>query len=134
MSPSHALLTGYDAGSVTIPPLHLAVAAYRARYRGASRQHVESDLRVFLTWCADHGLDPLAAQRPHIELYLRWMQEDRQFRPSTVSRRASIVCGFYRTCVIDEVLAHSRPSMCVVPMCRPSRRRWGRPICSWRRC
>jgi len=37
----------------------------------------------------------------HLELYLRWMQELRHFQPSTVSRRLSVVCGFYRTCVLD---------------------------------
>jgi hypothetical protein len=36
---------------------------------------------------------------------IRWMQEVRRFTPSTVSRRISIVAGFFRTCVIDEVLA-----------------------------
>ncbi len=35
------------------------------------------------------------------------MQEVRRFRPSTVSRRFSVVAGFYRTCVIDGVLEHS---------------------------
>jgi integrase/recombinase XerD len=59
---------------------------------------------VFLGWCAERGLEPLAAQRPHIELYIRWMQEIRRFKPSTVSRRISVVAGFYRTCVIDGVL------------------------------
>src|SRR5215204_4009555 len=39
--------------------------------------------------------------------YLRWMQEIRRLRPSTVSRRMSIVAGFYRTAVIDGVLEHS---------------------------
>src|SRR5215475_1884656 len=29
------------------------------------------------------------------------MQEIRRFKPSTVSRRFSVVTGFYRTCVID---------------------------------
>jgi hypothetical protein len=38
-----------------------------------SREHTESDLHYYLTWCAEHGLDPLAAQRPHLELYIRWM-------------------------------------------------------------
>jgi len=36
---------------------------------------------------------------PHLELYLRWMQEIRRFKPSTVSRRFSVTAGFYRTCV-----------------------------------
>ena len=88
-------------------PLRLAVAAYLARFKGSSRKHTEFDLRRFLTWCAEHGLDPLAARRPHLELYIRWMQEIRRFRPSTVSRRFSVVAGFYRTCVIDDLLEHS---------------------------
>jgi len=49
----------------------------------------------------------LAAQRPHLELYIRWMQEIRRFRPSTVSRRFSVTAGFYRTCVLDGVVQHS---------------------------
>ena len=87
--------------------LRLAVAAYLARFKGSSREHTESDLRSYLAWGAERGLDPLAAQRPHLELYIRWMQEVRRFRPSTVSRRFSVAAGFYRTCVLDGVLPHS---------------------------
>jgi hypothetical protein len=87
--------------------LRLAVAAYLARFKGSSRDHTESDLRCYLTWCAERGLDPLAAKRPHLELYIRWMQEIRRFKPSTVSRRFSVTAGFYRTCVLDGVLPHS---------------------------
>ena len=87
--------------------LRRAVAGYLARYKGLSRSHTASDLRVFLGWCTERGLEPLAAQRPHIELYVRWMQEVRRFKPSTVSRRMSIVAGFYRTCTIDGVLPTS---------------------------
>lgn len=91
----------------TCPVLRLAVAAYLARFRGQSRLHTESDLRGFLDWCESRDLDPLAATRPHIELYVRWLQEVRRYRPSTVSRRTSVVAGFYRTCVIDAVREHS---------------------------
>lgn len=35
------------------------------------------------------------------------MQEVRRFQPSTVSRRVSVVVGFYRTCVIDQVIEQS---------------------------
>jgi len=51
--------------------LRLAVAGYLARFEGASREHTESDLRCYLAWCAERGLDPLAARRPHLELYIR---------------------------------------------------------------
>jgi len=83
------------------------VAAYLARFKGSSREHTESDLRCYLTWCAGRGLDPLAARRPHLELYIRWMQEICRFKPSTVSRRFSVTAGFYRTCVLDGIMEHS---------------------------
>ena len=98
------LLVPGDHASAT---LRIAIAAYLARYKGHTRAHAESDLRSFLTWCERQGLDPLAARRPHVELFLRWMQEVCRYKPSTVSRRLSIVAGFYRTCVIDGLLEHS---------------------------
>jgi integrase/recombinase XerD len=87
--------------------LRLAVAAYLARFKSSSREHTESDLRCYLACCAERGLDPLAARRPHLELYIRSMQEIRRFKPSTVSRRFSVAAGFYRTCVLDGILEHS---------------------------
>ena len=90
-----------------IDPLLRAVAAYLARYRGQTRMHTESDLRAFLVWCAERGVEPLKVNRAQIELYVRWMQEVRRFQPSTVSRRVSVVAGFYRTCVIDQVIDSS---------------------------
>jgi site-specific recombinase XerD len=90
-----------------VDPLRLAVAAYLTRFKGSSRDHTESDLRCYLSWCTDRDLDPLAARRPNLELYIRWMQEVRRFRPSTVARRFSVTAGFYRTCVIDGLLEHS---------------------------
>lgn len=103
MNTAQLLLAGDDASAT----LRIAVAAYLARFKGQSRVHTESDLRSFLTWCRRQGLEPLLAQRPHIELYLRWMQEIGRYKPSTVSRRLSVVAGFYRTCVIDGLLEHS---------------------------
>lgn len=57
----------------TSPVLRLAVAAYLARFKRQSRIHTESDLRGYLIWCEDRELDPFAAARPHIELYVRWL-------------------------------------------------------------
>lgn len=84
-----------------------AVAAYLAQYKDLTRKHAESDLRAFLGWCSEHRLDPLEAERVHIELFLRWMQEERCYQPSTVSRRLSIISSFYRSCVFDGILPRS---------------------------
>ena len=87
--------------------LRLASAAYLTRFTGSSRVHTKSDLRLYFCWCADRQLAPLAVARAEVERYVRWMQEVRRFKPSTVSRRMAVVTGFYRTCVIDAVLEHS---------------------------
>ncbi|WP_328474665.1 tyrosine-type recombinase/integrase [Actinoplanes sp. NBC_00393] len=87
--------------------LRAAVAAYLGRYRGQTRLHAESDLRVFLRWCARQDLDALAAERADIERCVRWLQDDGCYQPSTVSRRLSVVVVFCRVCVIDRILPHS---------------------------
>jgi hypothetical protein len=84
--------------------LRVAIAAHLARYKGLSRAHTSSDLQVFLRWCAEHQLDPLSVRRVDVELFVRWLEEIRRFKPSTVSRRLSVVTCFYRTFVIDAVL------------------------------
>jgi integrase/recombinase XerD len=112
--------------------LRVAVSAYLGRYRGETRLHTESDLRVFLRWCADQDLEPLAAVRADIERYVRWLQDVRRFQPSTVSRRLSVVVGFYRVCVIDQILPHSPADYVRRPTVPPSRRPSGWAICSSR--
>lgn len=89
------------------PMLRLAVAAHLARYKGESRTHTASDLNSYLRWCLERDVMPLQAQRGHVELYLRWLQEMHRLKPSTVSRWLSVLSTFYRTCVIDGVLDHS---------------------------
>lgn len=51
--------------------------------------------------------DQLLATSAEVPRYLRSLQDVRRYKPSTVSRRLSVVAGFYRTCVIDGVLEHS---------------------------
>jgi site-specific recombinase XerD len=105
MTTSSVFGSGFEAPNDVV--LRAAMAAYLGRYRGESRLHTESDLRVFLRWCADQDLDPLSAARADIERFLRWLQDVRRYQPSTVSRRLSVVVGFYRVCVIDQILPHS---------------------------
>jgi integrase/recombinase XerD len=94
-------MAAFPAPRVGVTPAHplvlrAAVSAYLGRYRGETRLHTDSDLRVFLRWCAGQELDPLAAVRVDIERYLRWLQDVRRYQPSTVSHRLSVVVGFYR--------------------------------------
>jgi integrase/recombinase XerD len=98
---------GDPAGSNASDRVRLVRAAYLARYQGNSREHIASDLNAFLTWCDQRDVAVMTATRVHLELYIRWMQETRRYKPSTVSRRVSVMTGFYRTAVIDGILEHS---------------------------
>jgi integrase/recombinase XerD len=103
--------------------LRFAAAAYLARFKRQSRVHTEPDLRGLFVWCRSRGLDPLEATRVHIELFLRWMQDLRGYQPSTVSRRLSVISGFYRTCVIDGTLEHSPEFEAMLTAARDSAQR-----------
>jgi integrase/recombinase XerD len=78
----------------------LAAAAFLARYSGRTIEAYRYDLRSFFQWAADQGLEVLAATRPHIECY-RAALEERGLAASTIDRRLSTVCEFYRYAHID---------------------------------
>jgi hypothetical protein len=61
--------------------LRVAVAAHLARYKGLSRAHTSSDLQGFLHWCYDRDLQPLRARRADVELFVRWLEVVRRFKP-----------------------------------------------------
>ncbi len=94
---------------------HRALFSFLARYRGDTLRAYQQDLKAYLTWC-QHELQPLQAQRPHLELYLRWM-EGRNYAAATIGRRFATVAGFYRCAVIDghlpvdPTVAVTRPSV-----------------------
>ena len=116
------------------PDLNLAVTAYLARYKDQTRIHADSDLRCFLTWCARTGLEPMQARRVDLELFLRWMQLQRHYKPSTVSRRLSIVAGFYRTRSSTACSPSHPQSTCADLASRQSHPRWGSRTSSSRHC
>jgi hypothetical protein len=120
-------MTFTDLASVPSNPLapftdrlRLAVAAYLARFKGSSREHTESDLRCCLAWCAEQGLDPLAARRPHLELYIRWMQEIRRFNPLRCPGASRSRPGSTGPASSTESWSTRPPTTCAVPRCPPS--------------
>ena len=97
----------------------LAAAAFLARYSGRTLDAYRHDLRGFFQWSADVGLVVLAATRPHIELFRGWM-EDRNLAASTVDRRLSTVCGYYRFAHIDGRIPSNPAQYVRRPKAQPS--------------
>ncbi len=78
----------------------LSAAAFLARYSGRTLEAYRHDLRVLFQWAADNNLPILAATRAHIEIF-RGHLEQTGLAASTVDRRLSTICGFYRFAHID---------------------------------
>jgi hypothetical protein len=78
----------------------LAAVSFLARYSGRTLEAYRHDLCGFFQWATDNGIAVLRASRAHIELFRAWM-EDRGLAASTIDRRLSTVCGFYRFAHID---------------------------------
>jgi integrase len=93
-----ALVSVRDADSFA--QANMAAAAYLARYSGRTLETYRYDLRTFFQWCTDVSLDVLDATRGHIELW-RSAMEERGLAASTIDRRLSTICGFYRFAHID---------------------------------
>lgn len=93
----------------TAPPFdeaRLAIGGFLARYSGSTRSGYACDLRAWFAWCAQ-GNHVFSVRRVHIELYARWMEEDRHLARATIGRRLSTVVGFYRFAVVDGCMADS---------------------------
>ena len=78
-----------------------AAAAFLTRYGAVTRRSYTSDLRAWFAWCHEHRLMALAVARPHVELWVRDMEDRRHLATSTIARRLSTVCGFYRFATLD---------------------------------
>ncbi len=72
------------------------------------------DLQAWAAWCADLGVHPLAAERHHVDAWVRHLTtnpQPRTGRPAsaaTVARKLSALAGFYDYGLHDAgVLAHS---------------------------
>lgn len=54
-----------------------------------------SDLAAYLAWLEERHVPLLAVSATTLNLYLRWMQEQRRWAEATVARRIGTVCSMY---------------------------------------
>jgi integrase/recombinase XerD len=100
----------------------LAAMAFLARYSGRTLDAYRHDLRNLFQWAADHNLAVLEATRTHLELY-RTSMEERGLAASTIDRRLSTACGFYRFAHIDGRIMSNPAQYVRRPQVHPSERR-----------
>ena len=91
----------------------MAAASFPARDSGCTLDAYRHDLRGFFPWATDTGVDVLVATRGHLEVFRSWMVR-RGLAASTIDRRLSTVCGFYRFAFIVAALDADRHAADVV--------------------
>jgi integrase/recombinase XerD len=116
---SHAHLLAFPAESIAPDEPELAALAFLARYSGRTLEAYRHDLRNLFQWAADHGLAILEATRAHLEMY-RSSMEMRGLAASTIDRRLSTACGFYRFAHIDGRISSNPAQYVRRPTVHPS--------------
>jgi integrase/recombinase XerD len=101
-------------GSSTDDPFLRLAAAWLIGHPTHTATAYRRDLHAWATWCTQLGTHPLAAERHHVDTWVRHLTTTPQPRtgrpasPATVARRLSALSGFYDFGVHDaEVLTHS---------------------------
>jgi integrase/recombinase XerD len=91
------------------PEVARAAAGWLLGYSSDNtRRAYGADLRAFVAWLAEVGVEPFAARRTHVDAWARTLEAGGA-RPSTVARRIAAVSSFYEWCA-DEGLIDANPA------------------------
>jgi integrase/recombinase XerD len=86
----------------------MAAASYLARYSGGTRETYRVTLKILFNWCGRMGLEVLEGmRRPILELFARYLEDERKNSRATVAHHLSIVRGFYAFAEIDSYIEKS---------------------------
>lgn len=82
-------------------------AGFLARFSEPTRSHYTMVIDQWYAWCHEHGLSPIDAKRAHVELWLRWLEEDRGLMVSTVAGKLTAIRGLYKYAQLDELIINN---------------------------
>jgi integrase/recombinase XerD len=103
----NATLIGLPTARITTTA-ELAAAGYLARYSGGTRETYRVTLKLLFGWCGTLGVEVLdGMRRPVLELFARYLEEERHNAPVTVAHHLSIVRGYFSFAEIDGYIEKS---------------------------
>ena len=90
--------------------------SFLMRWDGQTAVGYRDDMRTFMSWCQISNLDPYAdITRPKLELYMRWLKNERKNMPSSVKRRIGTVRQFYEIALDDDLVTKTPAKRLTVP-------------------
>ncbi|MFF7750422.1 tyrosine-type recombinase/integrase [Streptomyces sp. NPDC007971] len=76
-----------------IQPIAVA-GAFLLTKNGRTREEYRRDLRHYLTWCSEYGLDPFNQKRAQMDAFKNWLLD--HYGNGSVNRHLSVVSGMFR--------------------------------------
>jgi site-specific recombinase XerD len=76
-----------------IQPIAVA-GAFLLTKNGRTREEYKRDLRHYITWCAELGLDPFNQKRAQMDLFRNWLVDN--YGNGAVNRHLSVVSGLFK--------------------------------------
>lgn len=97
---------------VTFEPLarrnaELLAGAFLAQYPAQTRQGYRIHLRHWFEWLDSIGVEPLSAERGHIDVWIRYLSEERGLKVQSVCSKINAVSGFYKYAYLDKSIGYN---------------------------
>lgn len=84
-----------------------------------TRKSYLTDLDILFRWCDEKGLDVFALHRTHLQLFMRYLAEERKNSKTTILHRMSTIAQFYDIAVDDGLMIKNPTRLLKMPK-RPS--------------
>lgn len=92
-------------GDVHIDRDELVASAFLVTFQANTRRGYQASLKAWFQWCNAQGIAPLTAQRAHVEVWMRELEEHgnrfaargaKKLAPATVNGMVNPVVGYYK--------------------------------------
>ncbi|SNS58269.1 tyrosine-type recombinase/integrase [Rhodococcoides kyotonense] len=113
-------LPNFDApvSTQTLDPVDRAIYAEAFVQRWEcenTRRSYLSDLEVLFAWCDSRGLDVFAVHRMHLQVFMRYLADERDNCATTILHRMSTIAQFYELAVDDSLCGKNPTRLLKLP-------------------
>jgi integrase/recombinase XerD len=104
----HLEIVPIETGGLEIagPTREQLVAGWLLSHRSPNtREAYRRDMAQWAEWCAEYGVELLAATRGHVDAWARTLEAT--YRPATVARKLAVISSWYRYLIAERILNSS---------------------------
>lgn len=80
-----------------------------------TRESYRTDLATFFAWCDSHQLNVFTLHRVHLEVFVRYLGEERRNCVTTIHHRIGTIRQFYELALDDDLIAKNPTRMLKLP-------------------